>query len=111
MKENNPIKTGIKKVKKLVNSYVRLIELRSTKKIAEVTSRVTYGLLTLLLIIMGFSFFSFALALYIGKLLSSLALGFLIVGSLPILIILLISIFKRQALRALLNFFTKIMTK
>lgn len=111
MKEKDTTKDGIDEVKHLANSYFELIKIRGVKKTAEVSTRATYGLLNIILVIMSFSFFGFALAIYIGELLESYAIGFLIVGALPLLAILLMRIFNRQTLSCLLNFFTRIMTK
>ena len=111
MKENNTTKEGIEEAKKLANSYFELIKLRGVKKVAEVTTRTTYGLLNLILIKMSLSFFGFALAIYVGELLESYPLGFLIVGAFPLVVILLMRIFNRPTLRFFLNFFTRIMTR
>ncbi|HLV41926.1 MAG TPA: hypothetical protein VKY37_06590 [Brumimicrobium sp.] len=111
MKENNTTKEGIEEVKKLANSYFELVKIRGVKKAAEVSTRATYGLLTLILIKMSLSFFGFALAIYVGELLESYALGFLIIGAVPLLAILVMRIFNRPTLRFFLNFFTHIMTR
>jgi hypothetical protein len=111
MKENNTTKEGIEEVKHLANSYFELIKVKGVRKTAEIATGATYGLLTVTLIIMCLSFFGFALAIYIGDLLASYALGFLIVGAVPLLSILLMRLLNKQIFNYLLNFFTRIMTK
>ncbi|PKR80010.1 hypothetical protein CW751_12360 [Brumimicrobium salinarum] len=111
MRERNTTKKGIDDAKELANSYFELIKVRGIKKTASVFTKVSYNLLNTILLKMGISFFGFALALYLGSLLESYPLGFLIVGAIPFLAILLMRIFNRQTLQALLNFFTRIMTK
>jgi len=111
MKEDNPTQKGIEEIKHLANSYIELFKVRSTRKSAEVATGVTYGLLTVILIIMCFSFFGFALALFVGDLLASPALGFFIVGGVPLVTIVLMRIFNKNISSYLLNFFTRIMTK
>ncbi|HZH87168.1 MAG TPA: hypothetical protein VFD77_07620 [Brumimicrobium sp.] len=111
MKEDTTTKEGIEEVKRLANSYMELIKVRSVRKTSEVATGATYGLITFILIIMCFSFFGFALAIYIGDLLESQALGFLIVGAVPLLAILIMRLFNKHIFSYLLNFFTRIMTK
>lgn len=111
MKIENPIREGVAEIRRIINAYIELIKLKSVKKGAEIGSRITYSVLIIVLIIIGCSFLSIALALYLGQLLGSYPLGFLIVGALPILIMLLMRIFKERAILCLLNFFIKIMTK
>ncbi len=107
----NPFKGGVEEIKRIINAYFNLIRIRSIKRGAEISSRVTFGLLTIIFILLGSTFFCIALALFIGELMNSYALGFLTVGAVPILAMLLMLIFKEQTYRRLLNFFTKIMTK
>ena len=109
--KKNITEEGIKEVKDLVESYIELGRIKSVKTASQLLSRATYGLIISILIIMGSSFFGFALAIYIGGLLESYALGFVIVGALPLLIIILIRIFYKGTLGYLLNFFTRAMTR
>lgn len=101
------IKEGIKEVKHLIETYIDLIRLKGKKSLVEVSSRITFGLLSIVLLSIGFTFFCVALALYIGVLLESFALGFLIVGIVPFLLLFLMQVFKKGTNRILLNFFTK----
>lgn len=105
------IKEGITEVRRLIDSYIDLIKLRTHKRGIEIGSRITYGLFTIALIIIGFTFLCVALALFIGELLGSYSLGFLIAGGVPILTIILMQIFKKGTHHFLLNFFTKITTR
>jgi hypothetical protein len=111
MRENNTTKEGLEEVKRLAKSYIKLIRVRGVKKTAEVSTRATYSLMTLLLIKMSLSFFGFALAIYLGSLLESYPLGFVIVAAIPLLFALFMQIFNKQTFRFLLDFFTRIMTK
>ncbi|RFC53835.1 hypothetical protein [Brumimicrobium aurantiacum] len=110
MKENNTTKEGIDELKKLVTTYIALFRIRSMKKATEVTTRVAYSLLVTILTMIGISFLGLALAIYLGTLLSSYALGFLIVGMIPIIAIILMRVFKISTFRYLLNFFTRLIT-
>ena len=107
----NPFKGGIEEIKRIMNAYFNLIQIRSIKRGAEISSRVTFGLLTIIFILLGATFFCIALALFIGKLMGSYALGFLIIGAVPIIAMLVMQAFKKQTYLRLLNFFTNIMTK
>lgn len=111
MKIFNPFKQGIEEIKRWINANIELYKIKGIKKTVEVSSKVTFSLIILLFVLLIFSFLSIALALFIGKLLHSYALGFLIVGSIPLLLVLLLSIFKRSFMLVLLNFFTRIIMK
>lgn len=111
MKENNTTKEGIEEVKKLAESYFYLGRVKAVQKTAQLLSRATNGLVNIILIMMGFAFFCFALAIFLGEILESYALGFVIVGALPFLLILLMRIFNRGTLGYLLNYFTRAMTR
>lgn len=105
------IKEGITEVRLLIDSYINLIRLRTHKRGIEIGARITFGLFTIALIIIGFTFLCIALALFLGELFDSYSLGFLIVGAVPILTIILMQIFKKGTHHFLLNFFTKITTR
>ncbi|RYM34693.1 hypothetical protein ERX46_04785 [Brumimicrobium glaciale] len=111
MRENKTTEEGIDEVKRLLKSTLTLLKIKGIKKITGVLANATYGFLKIILIMTGLSFFGFALAIYLGGLLESYTLGFLIVGALPFLAIILMRIFNKYTLRYLLNGFTRIMTK
>lgn len=111
MKIFNPFKQGIEDLKSWLNAHLELIQLKGVKKAVEVSSKVTFSLFILIFMLLGFSFLSIALALFIGQLLDSYALGFLITGAIPLLIIGLMYLFKKSTYGFLLNFFTRIFTK
>ncbi|WP_107037625.1 hypothetical protein [Brumimicrobium mesophilum] len=111
MREKNITKEGIQEVKNLAESYFELGRIKSVQKTSQLLSRATHGLLTVILIMIGMSFFGFALAIYLGGVLDSYSLGFLIVGAIPLLTILLMRIFYKGTLGYLLNFFTRAMTR
>src|SRR5690554_2375141 len=111
MKEDNPTQKSIEEVKKLASSYLELFKVKSAKKSAQVATGASCGLLTVILIIMSFTFFGFALAFFIGELLGSIALGFVIVGAITLFKHLLMHLINRNITDYLLNFFTRLMTK
>ena len=111
MKIFNPFKQGIEDLKNWLNAHLEIIQLKGVKKAVEVSSKVTFSLFILIFMLLGFSFLSIALALFIGQLLDSYALGFLITGAIPLLIIGLMYLFKKSTYGFLLNFFTRIFTK
>src|SRR5690554_2212230 len=111
MKENNTTQKSNEEVKKLASSYLELFKVKSAKKSAQVATGASYVLLTVILIIMSFTFFGFALAFFIGELLGLIALGFVIVGAIPLVTLLLMRLFNRNITDYLLNFFTRLMTK
>lgn len=106
-----PFKSGFEEIKRWLELQLDLLKVGGTKKAVEIASKVTFSLLTLLFFLLGFSFLSIALSLWIGELLNSYALGFLIVGAIPIVIVLILVIFKKAVFKFLLNFFTRIITK
>lgn len=107
----NPIKEGIEEIKNWFNSHIDLLQLQGTKKAVEISAKVSFSLFILIFILLGFSFLSIALALLVGQLLDSYALGFLVIGIIPLLVIGLMVAFKQSTLRLLLDFFTRIFTK
>lgn len=111
MRENNTTKEGIKEAKLLAESYYNLFRVKTVKKSTEVATRATYSVITVILFIISLSFFGFALAIYLGSLFESYSLGFLTVGAIPLLSILLMRIFNKQTIGWLLNFFTRLMTR
>lgn len=111
MREKNITKEGIEEVKKLAESYFDLGRVKTVQKTAQVLSKAAHGLFTIVLILIGFSFFGFALAIYLGSIIGSYALGFVIVGALALLGILLMRIFNKPTMGYLLNFFTRAMTR
>ncbi|PWH86946.1 hypothetical protein [Brumimicrobium oceani] len=108
---NKTTEEGLQEAKKLLESSWALIKVRGIKKVTAVLANATYGFLKIILMMMGLAFFGFALAIYLGGVLESYALGFLIVGAIPFLAILLMRIFNKHTLHYLLNIFTRIMTK
>lgn len=111
MKENKTTEEGINEAKRLLESNLALLKIRSIKKVTGVLANATYGFLRIILIMTGLSFFGFALAIFLGGLLESYTLGFLIVGAIPFLAVLLMRLFNKHTLSYLLNIFTRIMTK
>ena len=111
MRRNNKTEEGIEETKRLLKSTLALIKIRGIKKTTEVMANATFRLTKTTLMITGLSFFCFALAIYLGDVLESYSLGFLMVGALPFLVILLMRIFNKQTIRYLRNTFIRIMTE
>lgn|SRR5690554_606735 len=106
-----PFQAGFDEIKRWLELQVNLLKVKGTIKVVEVASKITFSLLALLLILLGFTFLSIALSLWIGELLNSYPLGFLIVGTAPILLVGIMFLFKKVVFKHLLNFFTKTLTK
>lgn len=111
MREKNITEEGMQEIKSLADSYLELGKIKGVKKTSQLLSRASHGLVTVILIMIGLSFFGFALAIYIGGLIESYALGFVIVGALPLLTALLMRVFFKGTIGYLLNFFTRAMTR
>ena len=111
MKEENTTEDGIKEIKKLGNSYIELFRIKGIKKSADILTKLSYNMLNIALLKMSISFMGFALAIYLGNLFKNYALGFVVVGAVPLLCILLMRIFNKQTLRYFLSTFTRIITK
>ncbi len=99
-------------VRDYVNTRVDLATFLATEKAAEVlSSLVTKGALILVFII-GFIFLNISLSLYVGTLINSAAVGFLIVAGFYILVGIILIVIKDTWLKnPILNSFIKQMHK
>ena len=72
--------------------YVRMrydmLRLELLEKMTKIIAMILLIIVTLVLLLTAFVYFSFALAMWLGKLLSSIEIGFCIVGGIFLLILL-----------------------
>lgn len=99
-----------------VTDYIELqkelLFLNAKEKAASAISLTIIWVVTGLLVALGFTFLSTALAIWIGRLLGSAGYGFLIVGSFYTIVAILFFTFRESLLQNRLNdqFLTKFMT-
>lgn len=80
----------ISKTEKFTKTSIDLLKLNTVEKTADVISSVTSGLTVILIVAMFTLFLNIALGLWIGEILQSSYLGFLIVSGLYLIVALLI---------------------
>lgn len=100
------------KAKEYSKSMAEYYKLRLFKYVAKSTSSLVLFFSILCFITLGLLFLSFAASFYIGELLDSRALGFLIIGGFYLLIVVLVFSFgkktiERNVLKALSKLFTE----
>lgn len=107
----NPIKEGINEIKRWFEANIELIKVKGIRKSVQVVAKLTFSLLIISFIMCGLFFIGISLAFYIGSLLDSTALGFLIVGGFYLLLMAVMMLLRKVIIMSLLNFFTRILTK
>lgn len=95
-------------VRRIVESYIELVKIRSIKRTSKVLTKIAFIFIAILLILASVPFLGVALALSLGSLLSSNTLGFLLVGGLFFLLLILLFVFRNFVVKILLNFFVRI---
>ncbi|MFC4815644.1 phage holin family protein [Flavobacterium sp. GCM10023249] len=93
----------ISKTEKFTKTSIDLLKLNTVEKTADVISSVTSGLTVILIVAMFTLFLNIALGLWIGEILQSSYLGFLIVSGLYLIIALLIYVNQNRWIKKPLN--------
>ncbi|MDT0555593.1 phage holin family protein [Patiriisocius hiemis] len=100
------------KAKEYSKSMAEYYRLRLFKYVAKSTSSFVLFFSILCLITLGLLFLSFAASFYIGELLDSRALGFLIIGGFYLLILAFVFFFGKKTIeRNVLKAFSKLFTE
>lgn len=87
---------SFQKSKEYIDTQIELIRLKAISKASRIIGKLAVDILKLLLVGISVFFICFALALYLGSLLGSYALGFLVTAGIFILFILLLSLASLQ---------------
>ncbi|MFC7773950.1 phage holin family protein [Flavobacterium sp. GCM10027622] len=93
----------ISKTEKFTKTSIDLLKLNTVEKTADVISSVTSGLTVILIVAMFTLFLNIALGLWIGEILQSSYLGFLIVSGLYLIVALLIYVNQNRWIKKPLN--------
>ena len=95
------------KLKEDVLAYVELrlelLKLNTYERVAKVMALFSYGIILVLLAFFAILFLFLALGFFLGELLDSFALGFVLVVGMYLLLFLILIYFKRKILFALMN--------
>ncbi|MEI6948453.1 phage holin family protein [Paraflavisolibacter sp. H34] len=85
-------------VRQYVKTYLELAKAKATKGASNAVAGIAIGVTTLLFAFFALFFASFALGWWIGSLLNSMALGFLIVAGIYLLLIGLIIMLRKKVI-------------
>lgn len=95
-KEKFSLSGSFKTLRQYIDSHLELIRLRAVASGSRIVGALVLGVVTGILMAMVFLFWCIALGFYLGEVLGSNALGFLATGSILLLIVILISLFKKR---------------
>lgn len=87
---------SFQKSKEYVDTQIELIRLKAISKASRIIGKLAVDIFKLLLAGISVLFLSFALALYLGSILGSYALGFLVTAGIFIVLILFLSLASLQ---------------
>ncbi len=97
------LKGVFQKIKEYLTTRQRLITLTLTERAARLIASLFTDVIRVIFALFVVFFFSMALGFYLSKLLNSNALGFLLTGTIFLLLILLVSLFGSRIERTVTN--------
>lgn len=93
---------------RIIKNYVELTKLKSADKAARIGAKTTIALIHFMLLMIGILFLSVALSIYLSQITHQPFLGFVIVGALYLLGLLIIRIWTKSLYKRFVDFFVKI---
>ncbi len=78
---------------------IDLVKLKAVDKLAKISTGLIFGIILALFVFFFLMIFNIALALWLGKLLGEIYMGFFVVAGFYVLLIIIIVLFKKQLIK------------
>lgn len=102
------IKPFVERIKEDASNRIELLKVKGIRKSSEILTTLSLVILFAILVLSTFFFCGISLSFYISNLVHSYAVGFLLIGLIPFLILLTLLIFKQKIKTKIRNFFVQL---
>lgn len=89
----------LERIESYGKTTIDLVKLKAVDKLAKISTGLVFGIILALFVFFFLMIFNIALALWLGKLLGEIYLGFFVVAGFYVLLIIILILFKKQLIK------------